>query len=363
MEDFTAMFEACRPAFRRVAVTRLVLQMPADVGFKEWRLLLEFWRSLREIPGEENLLLILNYTGAAAPPSAVDFFESCSEFVAMAGFPAHGENVVRIEKILVSRQRASAMYLLGLADLIAFGKRHFSWDQISDAIEDLQFLGVDLHKASVIALLPAELRCDELTPEHYWAVGLFNFADLRGKPGSLPTPRKFGFVPFRSDADQLLVTALLPAHLRKQPRIPGHYVLAEKARLSDISEKARWLDHARKHNLSPLELTRSINAGRIVRLADSPSAMSSGSGIITIQSIRADFLAWARNSAELILNGEPATMEAFLEEFAPMLDFVTEVEDALAECITSGPLPARLSAPASVCPSHNQSPVPGGSLS
>lgn len=106
------------------------------------------------------------------------------------------------------------------------------------------------------------------------------------------------------------------------------------ARIENLTELERygWLKRAETEGLSALELHRSIEAGKIVRLENTTAGASRNSGIVTVESIRFTWDQWERRNKREILEAPAEVQRKFLEEVDPILKTAEEVR----RCLTGG---------------------------
>jgi len=140
-------------------------------------------------------------------------------------------------------------YHAALADTISYGRSNYGEETVAEAMTQLEFPQADFNRACDVAKVPIGLRKNQqgLNSEHYQVVG-----------------HVFG---------------------------------------DDEIKQKTWLKAASEEKLSPGELKRSIDAGKVVKDAAKTTGRGSG-GLVTIQGIMFGFSKWKEQvTEEQILNG------------------------------------------------------------
>ncbi|WP_050028893.1 hypothetical protein [Verrucomicrobium sp. BvORR034] len=127
--------------------------------------------------------------------------------------------------------------------------------------------------------------------------------------------------------------AKVPILLREHYRLTADlsYILGQKFPDSH-AEQEKWAKLARKHSLSALALKRSIDAGQIMTEEGIKEQSGRGSGIVVINGlITTTFKRWHTQvgGTDKILQWEPETRQAFLEEVEPLLELAARVKASL----------------------------------
>lgn len=95
-----------------------------------------------------------------------------------------------------------------------------------------------------------------------------------------------------------------------------HYFILSK--LSDDKERTKWAKLATKNRLTPLELKRSIEAGKILKTDEIQDASGQGSGIVTIQGALFKMQQW-----QVKMGGTEKILELSSEERLNLLNLLT----------------------------------------
>ena len=164
-----------------------------------------------------------------------------------------------------------------LADHINYGRDKFGIASVAIALEQAEFDLADVTKADSIGQLTLDFRqTHELTAEHY-------------------------------------------------------FILSNK--LPEESERAHWAKIAAKEKLSPLELKRSIEAGKILKQNEITNTSGQGSGLNTIQGAVFRMQQWERDmgGAEKIIRLPCEDRQSLLELLAPMITLAAAIEESLGE--------------------------------
>lgn len=162
-----------------------------------------------------------------------------------------------------------------LADHINYGREHFGVAQVAIALEQAEFDLADVTKADSIGQLTLDFReKHKLNSEHY-------------------------FVLSKIEAER---------------------------------ERERWASIAQRENLSPLELKRSVDAGKILHAKQIAASSGQGSGINTIQGAIFKMQQWEREMGGIdkITQLPMPEKKALLELLEPMIQLAASLEQSLA---------------------------------
>ena len=184
----------------------------------------------------------------------------------------------RWRDLLAAWKQIKGIWELGFADFINYGRKQFGEEKVDVALQQLEFDLGDANRALAIGMTPLGLRIEELTVEHYYLLGK---AERDGK-----------------------LTA---------------------------KERGRWAAVAHKEKLSALELQKSLEAGKVVRLAVIEGMSGRDSGVASIQGISFWFERWESQvgGEEKILSWDKDTKLQFLQHARPIADLVAKVEKSL----------------------------------
>lgn len=160
------------------------------------------------------------------------------------------------------------------ADIIGHGRREFGDALVAEAIEQLQFDWQDTLRAYAIGQILFDFRSEKLSSEHYYVLG---------------------------------------------------------SAITDEKERMRWAAIAEKHELSALELKKSIEAGKVVRQEDVNSSSGRGAGIANMQALRFWFGRWEKQAGghEAILKWPSEQKRKWLDEVKPIVDLYKEMEGTI----------------------------------
>lgn len=163
-----------------------------------------------------------------------------------------------------------------LADHINYGRDHFGIAKVALALEQAEFDLADVTKADSIGQLTLDFReKHKLNSEHY-------------------------FVLSKIEVDR---------------------------------ERERWAAIAERENLSPLELKRSIEAGKILHTKQIAASSGQGSGINTIQGVVFKMQQWEREMGgpEHIAQLPIDERKTLLDLLTPMISLAATIEQSIAK--------------------------------
>jgi hypothetical protein len=108
-----------------------------------------------------------------------------------------------------------------------------------------------------------------------------------------------------------------------------HYFVLSK--LPSPQEQERWASIAKRESLSPLELSRSIQAGKILHTSQITALSGQGSGINTIQGVVFKLQQWEREMGgpDRIVKLPTPQRRALLELLTPMITLAAALEESL----------------------------------
>lgn len=108
-----------------------------------------------------------------------------------------------------------------------------------------------------------------------------------------------------------------------------YFILSQK--LSDTKERTRWAKIAAKEKLTPLELKRSIEAGKILRAEQIQDHSGQGSGIITIQGALFKMQQWhvKMGGTDSILQLPLEDRQSLLDLLIPAIELAAAIEKSL----------------------------------
>jgi len=178
------------------------------------------------------------------------------------------------KNLLASLQAVKHAYHCSLADVISYGQARFGIDDVALALEQLEFDLSEVTKAEAIGLLEFDFReKHQLTSEHY-------------------------FILSRLDA----------------------------------AGRTKWAKLASKEKLTALELKRSIEAGRVTRLAEIQANSGQGSGINTIQGVAFRMQQWEKSmgGTDKILHLPLSDRQNLLKLLTPTIELAAKLEQSLA---------------------------------
>lgn len=116
-----------------------------------------------------------------------------------------------------------------------------------------------------------------------------------------------------------------------KPLSSEHYFILSK--ITDDNAQSKWADIAVKHALSPLELKRSIEAGRILRQQQIQQQSGQNAGINTIQGAVFKFQQWQREmggTTKILELPEPERRK-LLELLDPAIELAAALQESIAE--------------------------------
>lgn len=162
-----------------------------------------------------------------------------------------------------------------LADHINYGREHFGVAEVSVALEQAEFDLADVTKADAIGQLTLDFRGrHQLTSEHYFIL----------------------------------------------------------SKVESFKERTRWAQIAEREKLSPLELKRSIEAGRILHNDQIQNTSGQGSGINTIQGVIFKMQQWEREMGGVhnIVSLPVEERRNLLELLTPTIALASAIEESLS---------------------------------
>jgi len=177
-------------------------------------------------------------------------------------------------EVLGSLAKIKHSYLSTLADVTVYGRRRFGDEKVHEAIEQLEFDLSDATKAAAIGALSLDMRRDyRLNSEHAFIL----------------------------------------------------------SRCGDEQEREGWARKTFELELSPLELKRSIEAGRIVRQKELLEQAGHGAGINTIQGAAFGVRRWEAQMGgrEQILLLPATARTKLLDVLRPMIELAAAIEKSL----------------------------------
>lgn len=177
-------------------------------------------------------------------------------------------------EVLRSLRDVKHAFHCALADAINYGNTNFGSDKVAIALEQGEFDFADVSKATTIGTLALGFRENHsgLTSEHYFIL----------------------------------------------------------SRLEE-PERTRWAELATAENLKPLELKRSIEAGRILRITEIQSGSGQGSGITTVQGAIFKLKQWENSmGGEAKILSLPRTqLDELLTLFTPVIELAAKIEQRI----------------------------------
>jgi hypothetical protein len=162
------------------------------------------------------------------------------------------------------------------ADFLRYGRTEFGDEQVNEAVKQLEFDLLDTVRAYRIGQIEFDFRSPVLGAEHYYVLGDLNEPD-----------------------------------------------------------RTRWAGLAEREQLTPLELKKSIEAGRIVRQETVNTESGRGAGITNVQSLRVWFSRWETQAGghQQILSWPAEEKKKWLDEVSPIVTLAREIEASLGEGI------------------------------
>jgi hypothetical protein len=172
-------------------------------------------------------------------------------------------------------QRATAIFHIGLADIIHYGKQEFGEGKVDETLELFGFDMADVLKAHAIDQLSLDIRDVNLTGEHYYVLAK-----------SLPNAKK---------------------------------------------EQGRWAAIATKEKLTPGELKASIEKGKVIRQSERENTRGSDSGVPNIEGLSLVFQRWEKQAGgeEKILAQPLEWKQKLLHELHPIVELAEKVKETL----------------------------------
>jgi hypothetical protein len=180
------------------------------------------------------------------------------------------------QQTLRAIQSVKSAYHCVLADHIIYGRQRFGIAQVAVALEQAELDLADVTKADAIGQLTLDFRGrHQLNSEHFFVLSKID----------LPKDRE------------------------------------------------KWAQIANRENLSPLELKRSIEAGKILRASQIQTTSGQGSGINTIQGVIFRMQQWEREmgGAEKIVCLPSAERQNLLKLLTPVLEIAAAIEQSLSQ--------------------------------
>jgi hypothetical protein len=157
----------------------------------------------------------------------------------LAPTKGHGSMTLdQFTELLRFWKTAREVWDIGLADILNYGKACFGEETMDALMEQLDFDLSDKMRAYAIGQIPLDMRSKGLTSEHLYVLG----------------------------------------------------------RIEDKSERGRWMALVDKHQLTPMELKKSIEVGQVVRQEQVDQVQGGQSGINTIQGVAHWFADWLRKT-------------------------------------------------------------------
>ena len=134
------------------------------------------------------------------------------------------------------------------------------------------------------------------------------------------------------DAIKALAIGQLPLDLRTERLTSEHMFVLKKADLT-AKEQHHWGAISDKEELTPMELQKSIQAGKVMKRADIDRLSGHNSGIATIQGLNFWFAQWKRKvgGEAGVLAWELSQQEAWLVEVCPIVELAEKVAKFVAE--------------------------------
>jgi len=214
-------------------------------------------------------------------------------------------------------------------------------DRITDVV---LYRGADGFVALVIGkgiVIRGKLTFEEWREAHY---GLFKFREVAviGLADSVNYARKaygdrlvdealqqmeFPFIEAKKAG--LVDPARLPWQTRENKLKEEHFFVAGGADLKP-EDAAKWLEIAVEQELSPVELKRSIEVGKVIHNEDTPAGKGKNSGIVTIYAVRALYLQWKRSNYTPLLAGPIKEQQDVLTELEPICELIDKLRANIA---------------------------------
>ena len=178
----------------------------------------------------------------------------------------------QLKELIIAFKGMDTFCALNLADLLNYGAQKFGGEQMELLLESVEFDYATARKAVSLLQVPRSLRNEDLSKEHYFGVSTLPHAD-----------------------------------------------------------QVEWLNAAVVHGLSPLELKRSIESGRVLRKDEISTLSGSGSGVFTYQGVITGFERWSRKvgGTARILAWSNAEKEQWLADMSVVLDLAEQVRQSL----------------------------------
>jgi hypothetical protein len=317
MNDFTATLEICEPFLHKVRASWQGCQLRAPLTREETQSLLRFLITAQEGPSVEEIVAVsAQLQHDRARKIFCEFVNSLMRYRLIAG----GDPLGTVEAAVMPgfASNASTTVLVSpLPDAEGFA----SWRPGTALVWDGE---------SPIA------KARELI-QSLWAIKkewLTVFADLCSWARS-----QFGdhFVDTFFFESQLLLStskqveaiARVSWHARHPDLSSEHYEVVGRTVYKHAGQ-ARWLRIARDRDLTPVELERSIEKGKIERREDTQAGKGTGSGIVTVYAVRMVFMQWARTNLDPLLNSRLDDQEEVLFELDPIVRLVDQIRANIA---------------------------------
>lgn len=178
------------------------------------------------------------------------------------------------KNVLGTLQSVKSSYHCVLADHLQYGRQKFGDAEIVTALQQAEFDLADVMKADAIGQLTL---------------------DFRGK--------------FALNSEHFFVLS----------------------KVENPKERTRWAQIAEREKLSPLELKRSIEAGKILKLSSIQNHSGQGSGINTIQGAVFRVQQWEREMGgkEKLLKLPKNDRKSLLDLLTPIISLAAEIEESL----------------------------------
>ncbi|MDR0532519.1 MAG: hypothetical protein LBH01_01035 [Verrucomicrobiales bacterium] len=177
--------------------------------------------------------------------------------------------------LLASLQQVKNRFHVYLADAIVYGREHFGERKVGEILDQMQFDYADCSRAMHIGQIELDLRLPELTAEHLCVLGM-----------ELQNNRKM---------------------------------------------QAKWVKLALQHGLTPLELRKSIQAGKVLRQEAVDELSGRDAGITTIEGVRFSFDRWKKQvgGEEAVLGWDVENKRLWLQQVEPIIILAEKVKATL----------------------------------
>ena len=133
-----------------------------------------------------------------------------------------------------------------------------------------------------------------------------------------------------TDANKATAIAMIPLEVRTRYKLNSEHAL-ELSRLADEDEREKWAKICEKEKLSPLELKRSIETGRVLRMKEITEISGQNTGFPTIQSVRFSFERWERHMGERadVLSLHLDERRRILGLLEPIISLAADIEHSI----------------------------------